>query len=80
MKTTKKKTPKRITTHKSERTIQRAMKELRHFIDHGGGSEPETRVAYIVECALVWALEETKGFDNPLQEVQAQARWLKQGI
>src|SRR5215469_12135103 len=54
---------------KSQRTIQRRIKELRQFIDASASDDSlkiERRIAYEVESALRWAVLRTVGWETPL--------------
>lgn len=51
----------------SQRTIKRRLKELRTLIDTS--KDPcVTRIAYGMECAIRWAIEDTSGWPSPEEE------------
>ena len=63
----------KMTTHKSERTIKKALTELREFIDADSGDPLAQRIAYAQETAIRWALEKTVGWETPVQDAQSNA-------
>lgn len=63
---------------KSPYQVRKALKELRKLTDH----DPDPivqRVAYVAECVLRWATEETVGWDYPAQDAIRAAGLIKEG-
>ena len=53
----------------SQRTIKKCIKELRVLIDIS--KDPAvTKIAYGMECALRWVIEDTVGWETPAQTVK----------
>jgi hypothetical protein len=64
----------RLPTSKSTRTIKKNLRELRKLIDETFVSDPLTsRIAYAMECAVRWVLEDTKDWPSLAQEAREQA-------
>lgn len=64
---------------KSLRTIKKNLKELRELID----TSPdifEHRMAYTIETALRWAIEDTVGWPDMIQEAKDAAWLLKKRV
>lgn len=54
---------------KAESTVQREVRRLRRYID-AHPMTVESKVAYIMECAIRWAREDTRGWSAPLADVE----------
>ena len=64
-------------THKSERTIKKELRDLRKFIDSGKGDPLAIRIAYAVETAMRWVLEDTVGWKTPVEDSKDNAEIYK---
>lgn len=70
--------PKKLTTAKSAAHIHREMKRLRKFIEADGMGDPVAkRIAYSIETALRWALEDTVGWPGLVEEAKDNAACLE---
>jgi len=61
----------------SKRTIESEIKKLRVIIDNSGRDEVLARIAYAVEVALRWSIEDTSGWKKPSADVFEEASILK---
>jgi hypothetical protein len=60
----------------SKRMIESEIKKLRVIVERG--DDPVvTRIAYAVENALRWSIEDTKGWKKPSEDVWDEAEYLK---
>lgn len=63
----------------SQRTIKRRLKELRALIDTS--NDPAvTRIAYGMECAIIWATEDTVGWGSPVTAAKELAEILRKEL
>jgi hypothetical protein len=62
-----------IVTAKSKSVIRNGLRELRKFIDKDGDAL-EVRIAYAMECAILWVLEDTKDWGTLVDEAIDEAR------
>jgi hypothetical protein len=63
----------------SQRTIKRSLKDLRAMID--SSEDPAvTRIAYGMECAIVWATSDTVGWEPPAKVAQDLAKMLREEL
>ena len=63
----------------SKRTIESEIKKLRAIVE-SNGDPVVTRIAYAVETALRWSIEDTKGWEKPSEDVFKDAALLKHEI
>jgi hypothetical protein len=63
----------------SRRTIESEIKKLRAIIK--SDDDPVvTRIAYAVENALRWSIEDTKDWKKPSEDVFGEAQYLKKDL
>jgi len=74
-----KKSEKRIERGPSDRAIRRSLKELRELIDTS--KDPiETRIAYAMETAIIWATSKTVGWPKMVDDARLMASRLRNEI
>jgi hypothetical protein len=60
----------------SKRTIEGEIRKLRAIVETN--SDPAIRrIAYAIETALRWSIEDTKGWERPSEDVYSEAEILK---
>jgi hypothetical protein len=65
----------------SEKTIVKNLKTLRKMIESEAVDDIEKRIAYSIETALRWVIEETTwGSDFPITEVYDEAKLLRKEV
>jgi len=64
----------------SKRMIGTEIKRLRTIINNVENDEVLTRIAYAVELALRWSIEDTQGWKKPSADVLDEARNLKDAL
>lgn len=57
--------------------IRSEITKLRVIIDNSGNDDVLARIAYAVETALRWSIENTEDWETPSQDVFEEARILK---
>lgn len=65
---------------KSKAVVNRELRRLRKAIDGTELSIAERRIAYAIECAILWATTETVGWSRPLETAKENAECLKQDL
>ena len=64
---------------KSKNNLQKTIRNLRKIIDTT--QDPATkRMAYFVENTLRWAIEDTRGWPRPEEELYSEVDWLKKEL
>jgi hypothetical protein len=58
----------------TKKKIRAEIARLRKFIDKPGSDPKATRIAYAIETALIWSIDETFDWSDMVQEAKANAR------
>jgi hypothetical protein len=64
-----------LVTAKSEASIKQALKGLRRIVESSDDAS-EKRIAYAVEQAIRWVIEDTVDWNSPEEDVPIEAKFL----